>query len=189
MILTECSVFFAMFFAGSAAAVLAAALLALGGASRIARAVFDFLTPLLIGAVFFFALYFSSGGAFRLYAVVAFFLGGGCVRLLLKKFSPHLKRSLCKLIVPIKSLETRVEKAFLPLAERLEKRREKRREKKEIRLAQKQERKGERALKKEKNREKKRLKRRLAVYRKRLCAKKTAKAATSPSAARVGQSH
>lgn len=156
MILTECAVFSAMLLAGGAAAILASALLALGGASRVARALFDLLTPPAVGAVFFLALYLSAGGVLRLYAVLAFLLGGAGARFLLKKFSPALKRLLVKASVPIKSLERGVEKLFRPVTERLEAWRRRR---------------LENAMRRKQKREKKRQKQKLLAYRKSLCAR------------------
>ena len=167
MILTECAVFSAMLLAGGAAAILASALLALGGASRVARALFDFLTPPAVGAIFFLALYLSAGGVLRLYAVLAFLLGGAGARFLLKKFSPALKRLLVKASVPIKSLERGVEKLFRPVTERLE---AWRRRRLENAMRRKQKREEDRFLRAEK-REKKRKKQKLLAYRKILCAR------------------
>jgi len=156
MILTECAVFSVMLLAGGAAAILASALLVLGGASRVARALFDFLTPPAVGAIFFLALYLSAGGVLRLYAVLAFLLGGAGARFLLKKFSPALKRLLVKASVPIKSLERGVEKLFRPVTERLEAWRRRR---------------LENAMRRKQKREKKRQKQKLLAYRKSLCAR------------------
>ncbi len=140
MIWTECVVFAAMFGWGMLAAAVATLFLTLGGASKAWRAVFDVLTPLAVGAAFFFGSYLSSGGVFRLYAAAAFFLGAVLFRRLYKLCLPAIKRVLKKLLVPIKSLETRVEKLFAPVAERLKLRKtllaEKRKKAKEKRLEQ-----------------------------------------------------
>ena len=171
MILTECAVFSAMLLAGGAAAILASALLALGEASRVARALFDFLTPPAVGAVFFLALYLSAGGVLRLYAVLAFLLGGAGARFLLKKFSPALKRLLVKASVPIKSLERGVEKLFRPVTERLEGLRERRLRRRLEKATRREQKRAEARLLRAEKREKKRQKQKLLAYRKSLCAR------------------
>lgn len=110
MILDECLTFALTFGAGVIGGIAATFLLALGRGSRVARAVFDFLTPPVVGAIFFFAL-FSSGGVLRWYSFVAFLLGGALQRLLHKKLSPFLRRAAKKLLVPIKSLTESLERA------------------------------------------------------------------------------
>jgi len=109
-------------------------LLTLGEGSRPARAIFDFLTPLALGVVYFFTLRFVASGVFRLYSLVAFLLGGLLSRRILKALSPFLRRAAKRVIVPIKSLENlisaRVERWFSPLKRRIAARRDRRREKK-----------------------------------------------------------
>lgn len=124
MILAEAAVFFSMLAGGAAAGLIATTLLELGGASRVARCVFDFLAPLAVGAAFFFSLYLSSGGVFRLYALIAFFLGGGLFCFVYRRLRPRLKRVIYRFVVPIKSLEKRFEERLLPLREKRAKRRE-----------------------------------------------------------------
>ena len=104
-----------LFAAGAVAGIAATFLLALGKGSRGARAVFDFLTPPIVGAIFFFALMLSSDGEIRWYAFVAFALGGTAQRLLHKKLSPFLCRIAKKLILPIKSLTESLESALKKL--------------------------------------------------------------------------
>ncbi len=176
MILTECAVFFSMLVAGGAAAVAATALLALGGSSRLSRVVFDFLTPLAVGAVFFFALYLFAGGVFRLYAVLAFLSGWVGARLLLKKFSPVLKRIFLRAAVPITSFERKMEKLFSPVTERLKKRRETRLRRRAENAIRRAEKRAEHRLLRAERKEKRRQKQKLLAYRKSLCAKGKGKA-------------
>ena len=163
MILTECAVFFGMLFAGMGTAAIATFFLTLGGGSKAARAVFDILTPLFAGAAFFVCLYFLSGGAMRLYAVLAFVSGGALFYFVWRKISPFARRLIKRALVPIFSLEKVVERLFFPLAERLEKRRGKKREQ--------------------------RAKKRLAAQRKRLRTEKKMKAGASLVKGRLRQSH
>ena len=134
MIVTEIAVFAACFAAGLLSGFVAAFLLTLGEGSRPSRAVFDFLTPLVVGVVYFFTLRLFASGVFRLYSLVAFLLGGLLSRRILKALSPFLCRVLKRVIVPIKSLEklisARVERWFSPLKRRIAARRDRRREKK-----------------------------------------------------------
>ena len=127
MIANECAIFAALFCAGLLAELLSAALLTLGKGSKVARAVFDFLTPIAVGAIYFFALRFSALGVFRVYTVVAFVLGGLAARWGLGKCSPALRRFARKVVLPIKSLEESLEKRvsdrLLPLRKRREERR------------------------------------------------------------------
>lgn len=111
MILEECLTFALMFASGVIAGITATFLLLLGKGSRVARAVFDFLTPPAVGAIFFFALMLSSGGVLCWYAPVAYALGGAVQQLVHKRLSPILCCLVKKLIVPIKSLEKSLEKA------------------------------------------------------------------------------
>ncbi len=178
MILTECAVFFGTFFAGMGAAAVATVFFALGGASRAARAVFDVLTPLFAGATFFVALYFLTGGAIRLYAVLAFLSGGVVFHFSWRKISPFARRLAKRAVVPILSLEKAVEKLFFPLTERLKKRREIRLEKRAKKRRLKEEIKKASALKK-----------RFAHQRKRLSARKNAKAVAPLAKGRLRQSH
>ena len=188
MILTECAVFAAMFAAGGAAAMIASALLALGVASRVARAVFDFLTPLVVGAVFFFSLYFSSGGVFRLYALGAFLLGGVLARLLLKKFSPWLRRLLARALVPIKSLEMAVEKLFRPIAECLARQKEKRREARRVMAEKRAQKRRENACFRAQKQEEKRRKQKILAYRKSRSSRDSERQRRPARARPIGQS-
>ena len=133
MIVTEITVFVACLAAGLLSGFVAAFLLTLGEGSRPSRAVFDFLTPLALGVVYFFTLRFVASGVFRLYSLVAFLLGGLLSRRVLKAISPLLRRVLKRVIVPIKSLErrisSRVGRWVLPLKRRIAYRRDRRREK------------------------------------------------------------
>ena len=169
MIVTECAVFFTMFTAGAAATGLATCLLALGRASNAARAVFDFLTPLVVGAAFFFALQLSSSGVFRLYAAVAFCLGEAAFYVLFKKASPYIKRLLLKAAVPIQSLENKVDKIVLPLAERVKNKKrlfdEKRLEHCRIRKEKAAEKRQSRALLRAQNKQKGKAKAKLLAYK------------------------
>ena len=135
MILTEIAVFAACFAAGLLSGFVAAFLLTLGEGSRPARAIFDFLTPLVMGIVYFFTLRRFASGVFRLYSLVAFLLGGLLSRRILKMLSPFLRRTAKRVIVPIKSLERRVSvrvgKWVLPLKRRLSSRCDRLREKRD----------------------------------------------------------
>ena len=108
MIETEIAVFALLFAAGVLSGAVAVFLLALGRGSRVARAIFDFLTPLVMGAVYFFALRYFASGVFRLYSLIAFLLGAGVSRRVSRALSPFLRKALQKAKVPIKSLERRV---------------------------------------------------------------------------------
>ena len=193
MISGECVVFFSMFAGGMIAGMITVFFLTLGGASKAARAVFDILTPLAVGAVFFFSLYDASGGVFRIYALVAFLLGGGVFFALYAKFHPVIKRILRRAIVPIKSLQSKVDKHFEPIRKRREKRlkamREKRAEKKAISAARAEKRRADKARLRTKKREKKEALRRRALLKKRLriAAKREGRVASDPSSNR--QSH
>ena len=145
MIVDECRIFAGLFLSGFLAGGVITFLLALGGGSRAARAIFDFLTPLAVGAIYFFALYFAADGAFRVYSLIAFCFGIALWRVIFKKISPFLRRFARRIIVPIKSLEESLERRFgarlLPLRKRLDElrksRREKREEKKKLSLQKK----------------------------------------------------
>lgn len=171
MIVAECSVFLTMLAGGMVAAFFATLFLALGGASKAARCVFDLLTPIAVGGVFLLFLYISSSGVFRVYALVAFLLGGALFRWLYRLVRPSLKKLLCRLIVPIKSLEDRVERRLLPLREKRERRRAERRLLREEKRRHHAEEKAKRRLEKQEKRrikeEKKERKRRLAAREKR----------------------
>ena len=158
MILTECATFSAMLVGGVLASVAGRILFALGRASRVAEAIFDFLAPIAAGAIFFFSLRLSADGAFRVYCLAAFALGVGAERLLYGRLSPVLRRIARRIVTPLKSLaeslERRAISLFSPLCEKcrtlVAKRREKR-EKKRI------EREGKRAVALEEKRVRKEL--------------------------------
>ena len=158
MIRTECVVFLSMVGGGALAALVATLFFALGQSSRVSRAVFDFLTPLSVGAIFFFDLYFSSGGVFRLYEVIAFFLGGAIFCFVYLKIRPFLKLVFLKAYVPIKSLENAVNKRLEPVLKRREERkrrvREKREEKRRAVMEKKEKRRKEKARIKRRNKQK-----------------------------------
>ena len=136
MIETELAVFVATFLAGMLAGTVASFLLALGRGSKAARAIFDFLTPLAVGALYFFALRRFASGVFRLYSLVAFSLGVFLSFRLLKRLSPLLLKILSRLKVPIRSLENAfsagANRLLRPLRERRERRREERGRRREI---------------------------------------------------------
>ena len=178
MILTECAVFFGMLFAGMGTAAIATLFLTLGGGSKAARAVFDILTPLFAGATFFVCLYFLSGGAMRLYAVLAFVSGGALFYFVWRKISPFARRLIKRALVPIFSLEKAVEKLFFPLTERLKNRRKIRLEKRAQNRRLRAEKKANRLLQK-----------RLAAQRKRDRTKKKTKVGASLAKGRLRQSH
>ena len=138
MIRAECAIFFSMMLCGMAATAVATLFLTLGSASKVARAVFDFLTPIVVGVFFFFSLYISSSGVFRLYALLAFLIGGAVFRALYRRFRPTLKRILCRMIVPIKSLEKAISERLEPLRRHIASKRaaarERRKEKRRIRV-------------------------------------------------------
>ena len=133
MIPTECATFAAMFVAGGVAGIVARLLLTLGGGSRVARAIFDCLTPFVVGAIWVYALYLSAGGVFRLYRLVAYLLGGIAAQYLLRRYSPILRRFARKVILPVKGcaegVERRVAAWTEPLRERVRERRRMRAEK------------------------------------------------------------
>ena len=140
MIPTECATFAAMFVAGGMAGVVARALLALGSGSRIARAVFDSVTPFVVGAIWVYALYLSAGGVFRSYRLVAYLLGVGSSQYLLRRYSPILRKLSRKVILPVKAcaegVERRASAWTAPLRERVSARRRRRAEvREEKRLA------------------------------------------------------
>jgi len=115
--------------------------LTLGGASKVWRALFDFITPLAVGGMFFLSLNLSAGGVFRFYALFAFAAGGGCFYLLYRKIRPLLSAVLKRIIVPIKSLENAANERLRPLREKRERKRTKRRlrreEKRNLRIEEK----------------------------------------------------
>ena len=156
MILTECAFFTASLFAGVLAGVTATFFYRLGGASRAARAVFDFLTPLSMGALFFIAMTIAADGVFRFYALAAFFTGVLLQQAIHKKLSPRLRALARRLLAPLVSLENalerRVERALAPLRERRRIRREKGRALREEKRAIKEEKRVKNALAKEKKR-------------------------------------
>ena len=178
MILTECAIFFGMLLAGMGTAAIATFFLTLGGGSKAARAVFDILTPLFAGAAFFVCLYFLSGGAIRLYAVLAFLSGGVVFYFSWRKISPFARRLAKRAVVPILSLEKAVERLFFPLTERLKNRRKIRLEKRAQKRRLKEEIKKASALKK-----------RFAAQRKRGRTKKKTKVGASLVKGRLRQSH
>ena len=144
MIVGECLIFLTMVAGGVVAALLATLCITLGRASRVAECVFDFLTPLVIGAIFFFSLQISSGGVFRLYALAAFLLGGGLFRAIYRRSLPLLRRIIRRLIVPIQSLEIAISARLEPYRERREKKRAERAKRREERKALRAEARGER---------------------------------------------
>jgi len=156
MILTECLTFAVMFAAGTLAGVIASGLLLFGKGSAVARAIFDFLAPLAVGAIFFFALLFSAKGEFRLYSALAFAVGMVASRLLLRRFSPALRRLARKVILPIKSLayalEDKVSEKFAPIIMRLRAAKERRKVLRSVRREERQ--KAREARSKEKERRK-----------------------------------
>jgi len=133
MIGTEVAVFAALLGAGFGAGVIAAFLLALGRGSRVARAVFDFVTPPLVGVIYFFTLRAAASGVFRLYSAVAFLLGGALAILLARKSAPLFSKVFNRAKVPITSLENavsrRLSSLFAPIAQRCAARKKKRAEK------------------------------------------------------------
>lgn len=133
MIKAECLIFLTMLAGGAVAGAVATLFLALGTASKVSRCIFDFLTPLAVGGVYLITGYLASGGVFRLYALLAFFLGGWIFRLLYRRSLPYLKRLIFLLIVPIKSLEDSIAKLLEPIRERLRRRRAIRAERREKR--------------------------------------------------------
>ena len=151
MIGTEISVFVALLLSGLGTGVLACFLLALGGGSRSARAIFDFLTPLSAGAIFFFALLSFAGGVFRLYSAVAYLLGLVLGRRLVGRTSPWLSRLVKRAKVPIKSLEKKVEnvakRLFSPWVVRYAAKKAERKEKRNAARLLKEEKRKERRLK------------------------------------------
>ena len=176
MIATEIAVFAACLAAGVLTGFVSAFLLTLGEGSRPARAIFDFLTPLFAGGVFFLTLHRFASGVFRLYSLFAFLLGVLLSRRVLKRLSPTIRRALKRVILPIKSLEKRLSARFgrliLPLKRRLASRRDRRREKRRVlRAAREQERKNRQRKKSEKRdravalRAKKRMEKRASLRR------------------------
>lgn len=127
MIGTEVAVFAALFGAGLGAGVTASFLLALGQGSRVARAVSDFVTPPVVGLIYFLTLRAVASGVFRLYSLLAFLLGGALARLIVRGIAPYLSRLLDRAKVPIKSLEDRVsawaERRLAPIRARRDARR------------------------------------------------------------------
>jgi len=136
MIRTEIAIFVALFASGLGAGMLASFLLALGRGSRVARAIFDAVTPLAVGAIYFFALKGAASGVFRLYSALAFLLGGSAAWWIVGRISPYLSRAISRLKVPIKSLEDklseRIYRRFSPF-------RKKRAAKRAIRAARRKE--------------------------------------------------
>ena len=135
MILEECAVFLEMLAAGLTAGVFARLLHLFGSASPSARIVFDACIAAESGALYFLSLYFSAGGVFRLYSLIAFFLGIFLALSLLLRFSPLLRRIAAKALRPLlkgyRKVESSLEKRLRPLLERREAKRRKRREKRE----------------------------------------------------------
>lgn len=135
MILTECAAFVSALFAGVLAGTLATFFYRLGSASRAARWIFDFLTPLSMGALYYCALFFAADGVFRFYTLAAFFLGALAQRAIHKRISPFLRAFARRIVLPIKSLEdafeSKVERVLAPLREKRNARREKRRKRRE----------------------------------------------------------
>ena len=123
MIVTQVVVFGVMLLAGALAGSFAFLFYFLGGGSRAARAIFDFLTPPTIGVIYFFALRWTASGVFRLFSLSAFVMGFVLQCLFLRRFSPSLRRFACKIILPIKSLEEslecRVKARFEPFARKI----------------------------------------------------------------------
>ena len=172
MILTECAVFSAAFLAGMIAAAFTMLFAALGGASKVARAVFDFLTPLVAAGIFFLSAYLSTGGVFRFYFLAAFVLGGVAFSAVYKKCRPLLKRLILRVSVPILSLENAVARLLSPLAERLkqgkERRAKRRSEARRLRLKKREINREKSEKEKASRRKKRRLKRRIAARRRKI---------------------
>ena len=193
MIAGEVAVFLSMFAGGTIAGVIAIFLLTLGRGSRAARAVFDSLAPLAVGVIFFFSVYDSSGGVFRLYSLVAFTFGIIVVSALYRRSLPIFRRALCRIIVPIKSLERRVEQLFDPLKKKWKARiaagREKRKEKRAFRAEKRAEVLAGKARERLEKKEKRQQVRRIVELRRRLRreGKKEGRSASLPSM--IGQSH
>lgn len=115
MILSECAVFAAMLLSGSFAGAVCSFFFLLGKGSGAARATFDFLSPITVGVTLFFALRFFASGAVRVYSLIAFLLGIVGSALLLRRFSPRLKRLAKHVILPIKSLSESLERKLCRL--------------------------------------------------------------------------
>ena len=164
MIGTEVAVFAALFGSGLGAGLLAAFLLALGGGSRVARAVCDLVTPPVVGVLFFLTLRAVANGVFRLYSVVAFLLGGALAILLARRSAPLLSRVLNRVKVPIKSLEMAVEKLFRPITECLARQKEKRREARRVMSEKRAQKRRENACFRAKKQEEKRRKQKILAY-------------------------
>ena len=193
MIAGECVVFFSMFVGGMLAAAVAIFFLTLGRASKVARAIFDILSPLAAGVIFFFSLYDVSGGVFRIYALVAFLVGGVAFRAIYMKSLPTIKRILRRIIVPMKSLENKVKSRFDPYRKRWEARmdalRKKRAEERAARIERNRQRKEERERRHLEEREKREKARRLKAYRRRLRAETKKEGRPSAAATPIRQSH
>ena len=167
MIRTECVIFLSMAAGGAIAALLATFFLALGKASRVARAVFDFLTPIAVGGIFILSLYLSSDGAFRLYAFAAFIVGGGIFRALYLRSRPLFRKVINALVVPIQSLERRIDARLEPIRQRRATKRRERREKRLAARAVAAERRAQKRAKREQIKAEKERKKRIARERKR----------------------
>jgi len=129
MIFAECAVFAAMFAAGALSECVAALLYVLGGGSKVARAVTDLLMAAVYGAAYFFTLYLSACGEFRLYSLAAFLLGIGVTMRLLRKASPALRRFARAAVQPLAAAYQkwveRWQKFLAPFREKRKLRREK----------------------------------------------------------------
>ena len=134
MILSECAVFAAMLFSGFLAGAVTALFFTLGKGSAVAGAIFDFLCPLTVGAIYLCSLRLAASGVFRIYSLAAFAAGILLLLCFLRRFSPAFKRMARRIVLPIKSLSESLEKQvsarLAPIAERRRLRREKRRERK-----------------------------------------------------------
>ena len=159
MIETEIFVFVVLFAVGLGAGVLASFFLALGTGSRVARAIFDFLTPIAAGAIFFFALRASANGVFRVYSVVAFLVGMFVAGRIVGRIAPRLSRLVLRAKVPIKSLEKKVDEAWerrlAPLRERRAAKKAARAEKRALARLAAKEKKEQKARKKKRAQEEK----------------------------------
>ncbi len=193
MIKAECWIFLSMLAGGALAGAVATALFTLGRASKVSKCTFDFLTPLIVGAIFLVSSYLASGGVFRLYALLAFLLGGWLFSLLYRLLLPYIKRVISRLIVPIKSLEDRINARLEPLREKKRARRALRAEEREERRRRKEEKRAkeraEKALKCESKRAKREKKRRLARVEKARCAESRRRERSALRSSTIEQSH
>ena len=193
MIAGECAVFLSMLVGGMLAAAVATFFLTLGGASKAARAIFDFLAPIAVGAIFCVVLYDASGGVFRSYALIAFGLGGYLFRLGYRKSLPTIRRIIRRISVPIKSLESRINKRLEPYRKRREERivvrRKKREEERMKRADDRRKREEEKARIRLEKRESRENPRRLKDRRKKLRSAVKKEGRAVPSLSSIRQSH